>query len=587
MDEMRSKITLSDVIGKRIKVTRAGREYKACCPFHKEKTASFTINDEKNFYHCFGCGAHGDAIGFIMNYQNMNFMESVEYLAGVAGIEVPKQEFALSREEAKKQKSLYDLVNIVSEYYSWALFDPKNKRMLQYLVDRGFSLGNIKEFGIGYSPSNDEGVLSDKLLAAGFTKDDMVAAGVFRKDKKKQGEVYQFFRHRIIYPVKNLQGKVVAFGGRILPEAYGGYGNSNAPKYINSSETPIFHKGTLLYGLSKARRFIGDSERVIVVEGYMDVMALVQAGFNGAVAPLGTALTETQVLALWKVMPKENRVPILCFDGDNAGQRAASRALDRVLPILKPDCSINFAFLPKDHDPDSLINAEGVSAMDRVLKNSVSLFDVMWQEEERERDLSQPEARAGLKYALINRAKKIADKAVQETYINLIEERFAELYLSKKSTGFIGKAKGKWNKNFKPYNRTPDVNDPYRPSSVMVNGVKSPKKRHNEHVRILLALMINHPSLYEEFGEGFGSARILDSDYDKLRQEIIILFEGKKDLDYQYVRGHLSALGYKDILEKIFDSSLYLHASFAKPDELYEVVETAWRDIWEIGFLNQ
>jgi DNA primase len=580
MDELRARIPLSDIVGKRMKLIRAGREYKGCCPFHKEKSPSFTVNDVKGFYHCFGCGAHGDSIGFLMNHDNMSFMDAVEQLASLAGMQVPKPTLE-DEKKYKQQSSLYDLMEFTAKWYEQQLYDIKNKKIQQYLKERCLSSEVARSFRLGFSPADDQG-LKQALLKAGFKVDDMIEAGLFKVSTKNQNDIYPFFRGRVMFPVQDFQGRVVAFGGRVLPENYGGPADKSAPKYIKSPETSIFHKGRMLYGLSRARKSIGDGETVVVVEGYMDVIALTQAGFKAAVAPLGTALTETQIQELWKVMPEDKRAPILCFDGDTAGQRAAGRALERVLPILKPDHTIKFAFLPKEHDPDSLIKNEGVPAMERILKNAIGLFDMLWREEEKERNLSQPEAKAGFRSALEKKARQIADMSVQQFFIHEINQKINEIFLSKKSS----KNEGQKRRFVKGKPEQPGLHTPYRPSSVRAGQVKSDKSKQLERTRILLALMINYPELYDEFGESLGTIKIADAEYDQLRQALVHLLGEQNNLDYQAVKQHLNELGYGKILDAIFDKSLYLHAGFAKPGQSLDDARQGWRDIWEIAFMN-
>ncbi len=580
MDELRARVPLSDLIGKRMKLVRAGREHKGCCPFHKEKTASFTVNDIKGFYHCFGCGAHGDSIGFLMSHDNMSFMDAVEYLAGLAGMQVPKSTPEDER-KYKRQASLYDLMALAAKWYERQLHDVKNKKVLQYLTERGFSLETIREFHLGFASFDEQG-LKQTLLNAGFKTEDMLETGLFRNSTKNKGDIYPFFRGRVMFPVQNFQGRVVAFGGRTLPETCGGSSSKSAPKYINSPESNLYHKGRMLYGLSRARKEIGDGNPVVVVEGYMDVIALVQAGFKAAVAPLGTALTEMQIQELWKVMPEDKRVPILCFDGDVAGQRAAGRTLDRIFPILKPDHSVRFAFLPEEHDPDSLVKKEGAVAMNKILKNAISLFEMMWMEEARGRNLSQPESKAGFRSALEKRARQIADMTVQQFFIYDIKQRVREEYLSYTSFKKQGMERPFFSGKLVP----PGVNTPYRPRKVRATPVQSGKSIQTRRVRILLALMINYPELYDEFGENLGMVKIVDIEYDQLRQELINLLGEQNSLDYQAVKQHLDGSGHGKALDMIFDDSLYLYAGFTKLGQPVETVRQAWRDVWETGFRN-
>ena len=584
VEELRARVQLSDIVGKRTKLTRAGREFKGCCPFHKEKTPSFTVNDAKGFYHCFGCGAHGDSIGFLMNHDNLQFMEAVEQLASLAGMPVPKP----TKEEEqkfKKQMSLYDLMDSASKFYEAQLHDPKNKKILQYLVQRGLTVDTIRSFRLGFS--TDDAGLKQHLEKAGYKIDEMMEAGLFRESERKKGDIYPFFRARVMFPVLDLQGRVVAFGGRVMPESHGGPPDKSAPKYVNSPETAIFHKGRNLYGLSRARKVIGDGETVIVVEGYMDVIALVQAGFRAAVAPLGTALTESQIEELWKVMPEGKRHPVLCFDGDTAGQRAAGRSLERVLPILKPDYSVKFAFLPPEHDPDSLIKDEGVPAMQKVLDQSIGLFDMMWLEESKDRNLSQPEAKAGFRSALEKRARQIADMSVQEFFIHEIGQKVSEVFFSKGARGEQSRPQMQTG-FFKGKKLPPGAHTPYRPLNIKAKPVRTAKLLRE---KALLACMINYPELFEEFGEQFGMVNIPHEGYDQLRQTLTAFLAGWQDseentgiyLDYQAVKKHLNERGHGEILDALFDNSLYVYAGFAKPGQSLDVVRQGWLEAYTRG----
>jgi len=577
LDDLRERLTLSDVISKYIKVTRAGREFKACCPFHKEKTASFTINDAKGFYHCFGCGAHGDALRFLTDYGHLGFMEAVEHLCSLAGVEVPKQDRG---EDIKYQqrKTIYDLLKVAETYYKEQLSLPESRKFKQYLIDRGFSSSEFSEFGIGYAPF-DNSNLKKKLELLGFKDKDMIDSGLFRVSTKDNNELYPFFRHRIMFPVHDVRNRVVAFGGRIIPENYGGGKSDNAPKYINSSETEVFHKGSTLYGLNNAMKSISNGDNAVVVEGYLDVIALHKAGFKGAVAPLGTALTEGQIEELWKRMPENNRMPILCFDGDGAGQRAASRALVRILPILKPDTSAKFAFLPEKHDPDSLIKEQGFSAMKKVLDESISLFDMLWLEESKNRDLSQPEALAGLRVSLNKRVSEIADNDIKEIFINQIKQRFNELYssntLSKKAS-----SSSYSNNKYKNNRAVQGINSAYRQGQDKISGVKS-KKLLQE--KILLALIINNPWLYEEDGEKLGMYMFSNDSFNKIKETMIDILSEEHITEREYFIGKLESAGYDVVINEIFDKSIYTHASFIKPETDDETVLAAWHEIWEFG----
>lgn len=574
MDELRSRITLSDIIGKQVKLTRAGREFKACCPFHKEKTASFTVNDDKGFYHCFGCGAHGDVLKFVMDYQNLSFGEALEHLAGVAGLQLPMYDKA---EEAKyeKQSVLYKIMSEANEYYKQRIQDRENKNIVRYLTDRGFSSSEILNFEIGFADFSGEG-LKSKLLKSGFKEKDILDTGLFKRSQQNQGDYYHFFRNRIIFPVRDIRNRVVAFGGRVVPENYGGKFNSTAPKYINSPENEIFHKGKILYGLNNSIKTIANGDNVIVVEGYVDVIALNKAGFKSAVAPLGTALTESQIEEIWKRMPDGNRIPTLCFDGDGAGQRAASRALARVLPILKPDTSVKFAFLPDGYDPDTLIRKEGSSAMKKVLDNSLSLFEMMWQEESKNRDLSQPEARAGLKSAMIKRVSEITDVDIKKFFLDEINQKISEFSSSKTLNNHYYKTDYKKVKT--------GIIDTAIRRGALNRPVNKSVKGNME--KILFALIINHPWLYEECGEEFGMVDVGDIDYRKLKEDIVSILMLNHETDSEALKNELFIKGYSQILESIFNNSSKLLPKYVDVNTDFDTVREGWSEIMELGFRN-
>jgi DNA primase len=585
LDELCARVPASSVIGKSMKLVRAGREYKGCCPFHKEKTPSFYVNDQKGFYHCFGCGAHGDVIRFLMEHENLPFMDAVERVAGLAGMQVPKP----TKEDEKKferQMSLYDLMEAAADWYAHQLHDKKNKKLLDYLVERGLTLDSIKAFKLGFAPDDDE--LKKHLQKAGYKLDSMLEAGLFKQSERRAGEVYPFFRARIMFPVQDFRGRVCAFGGRVIPESHGGPPDKSAPKYINSPETAIYHKGKMLYGLSRARKQIGDGEAVVVVEGYMDAIAMVQAGFQ-AVAPLGTALTETQIEELWKIMPEDRRAPILCFDGDSAGRRAAGKSLERVLPILKPDHSVKFAFLPDGHDPDTLIQDEGIMAMKKVLDDAIGLFEMLWLEEAQGRNLSEPEAKAGFRAGLTRRVRQIADMTVQEFFIHEINHKVNEIFFRGTSGGFgSSPARPKHGYGFvrgKPI--PPGPHTPYRPTSTKAHAPKASKLLRE---KTLIAAIIQYPELFDEFGEQLGMVEVPHQDYDNLRQELIRFLSAQQNqqesdrltLDDQAVKQHLIETGHGKILEALFDRGVMLYG-FARPGQDVETVREGWREAYARG----
>lgn len=412
LDELRSRITLSTLIGRHVKVQRAGREYKACCPFHNEKTPSFTINDDKGFYHCFGCGAHGDAIRFMTDHQGLGFMDAVKELAAEAGMSVPAPDPRAAR-QAEARASLHDVCQAAQDWFVTQLHSAAGEEARAYLKNRGLTAETIARFGIGFAPDNRTGI---KSALGQIDEELLIEAGLLIKVDDKAP--YDRFRGRIMIPIRDPRGRVIAFGGRIL--------GAGEPKYLNSPDTPLFDKGRTLYNLHLAAPASRQSGRVVVVEGYMDVIALAQAGFGECVAPLGTALTEHQIERLWKMVDR----PLLCFDGDNAGQKAAMRAATRALPLLRPGLSLGFVSLPGGQDPDDLVRASGPQAFTACLDQATGLLDHLWSHELNAQPLASPEARAGFKARLNAHADTIADGDIKALYRREIGQRFSDLFFA-------------------------------------------------------------------------------------------------------------------------------------------------------------
>src|SRR3954449_5251933 len=323
LDELRARVSLADLVGRRVRLVRRGREHSGLCPFHNEKTPSFYVVEDKGFFHCFGCGAHGDAIGFVMRADNLDFIEAVERLAGEGGIAVPAQT-AQERDRAQRQKTLLEALAAAAAFYEAQLWGPEGVRARDYLTRRGLDAETIRLFRLGWAPGDRQALR--RALGGDFPEALLREAGLLRVPDGGNS-AYDYFRGRVMFPIGDRAGRIIAFGGRTLGD--------EQPKYLNSPDTPVFEKGKILYGWAAARAALGrdpDNAAVIVVEGYMDVIALHRAGFGGAVAPLGTALTETQLHELWRLALE----PVLCFDGDDAGRRAALRALARALPLLQP-----------------------------------------------------------------------------------------------------------------------------------------------------------------------------------------------------------------------------------------------------------
>lgn len=522
LDEIRTRLPLSEVAGKRIKLSRAGREHKGCCPFHNEKTPSFYINDSKGFFHCFGCGAHGDVIGFVMRHDRLSFPEAIEQLAQQAGLDVPR----LTREEVEAEdsrKTLHQLCEATCAWYEEQLHKPKGRAALEYLQGRGLSDAAMGRFRLGYAPQ-DGSLLISHLKTLGFDIEQMIEVGLARKPDDGRG-AYSFFRDRVMFPVTDRRGRVVAFGGRIM--------SGDGPKYINSPDHPLFHKGKLLYSLARAREEAPRGQPIVVVEGYMDVIAMVEAGFTAAVAPLGTAITEDQIEQLWKLGSSVGD-PIICLDGDSAGQKAAARAIDRVLPRLGPARSVRFAFLPDGLDPDELIGQKGKGAMQAVLDQAISLIDMLWKVETEGKSLSTPESRAGLKASLLARIEPIADPDVRSFYKSEVLKRVSESFSWSKPKFEPGK----------PWTQRKAA------GGLSTGGLKQPVDKSALRQRLLLVALLRHPGVFEHLGERLVEAHIRGA-LDNLWQAVVTTLENSPELDSGGLLSRMSDLGHGEQVDEV------------------------------------
>ncbi len=410
LDELRARVTLSGVIGRTTRLTKTGHEWKACCPFHNEKSPSFTVNDAKGFYHCFGCGAHGDVIRWMTDQRGLGFMDAIKELAGEAGMEVPAPD-PRAAQTAEKQSGLHEVMKAAQDWFVSQLSGTDGVKARGYLASRGFDAHTVARFGFGYAPEARQALKG----ALSQVPDDVLEEAGLRITVEGK-DPYDRFRGRLMLPIEDARGRVIAFGGRILDAA-----KTDAPKYLNSPDTPLFDKGRTLYNLHRAGPESRQTGRLIVVEGYLDVIALAAAGIGDAVAPLGTALTERQIEMLWRLV----EAPILCFDGDAAGQRAAMRAVTRALPLLRPSHTLRICRLPAGLDPDDLLKRDGVSAMERVLGAAESLIDTLWQHERDAQPLTTPEDKAGLKARLMAHVDMISDKDIKALYRRDLLKQFS------------------------------------------------------------------------------------------------------------------------------------------------------------------
>ena len=551
LDEIRARLPLAEIVGRRVKLTRRGREYVGLSPFQQEKTPSFTVVPDKGFFHCFSSGEHGDVITWVMKMEGLSFPEAVEKLAGEAGLQMP-QRSPEERARSERRKGLQEALEAAASWFQERLFAREGAEALTYLKRRGLSEETIRRYRLGYAP-NERGALRRALNAAGFN-DALLAEGGLIKQPEDGGAPRDYFFERAIFPICDRRGGVIAFGGRAM-------GDSPA-KYLNSPETPLFHKGQVLYNLDKARRAAHESGEVIATEGYMDVIALGQAGFAAAVAPLGTALTEDQLAELWRLAPE----PILCLDGDRAGQKAAFRAMERALPLLQPGQSLRFALLPQGEDPDSLVQSQGAAAFRAVLEAAKPLSELLWMRETQGKALDTPERRAGLRQSLERAVREIRDSSVQEAYRLDVQRRFDEAYgriFAQRRRFFPGRGRpGAGSQAFAasgPVSRTPPGLLP----------------RRNEQA--LLAAAINHPQVLQDHLEDLVRIQLSSADLEGLRAALVDLMAEQPDLDSDQIRGQLAQQGYSGLLDGLLSRNVYDLSTFARPSAPPEWVREGWR----------
>ena len=506
IEDLRQRVPLSDVVGRRVKLIRKGRRHSGLCPFHAEKTPSFSVVDDDGFYHCFGCGVHGDAISFLREMDGLEFMEAVERLAEMAGLAVPRtvpQDPAASRQ----RKAALDILEETTLFFEAALRRDDGRDATRYLKQRGLDSAIVKTYRIGYSPRMG---LRAALKGKGFSDEDMLAAGVIRKSDR-DGSLYDYFRDRVMFPIENRQGNVIAFGARALGDAQ--------PKYLNSGEGPTFSKKAVLYGWVQAREGLRRNLPLVVAEGYMDVIAIHHSGTAAAVAPLGTALTPEQIALLWKLHDE----PVLCFDGDAAGQRAQTRALERILPLLEPGRSARLAVLPEGKDPDDLIAASGPEGFRKVIGTARSLIDSLWEQVQAEFDIRQPEARAQFWQAVRGHVRSIGNNQVRSAYGDEIESRIAAMRNQIRGISSM----------VAPRRAS-------RPQTGLIN-------RH----RAVVALLLAHPSLVSANFEALSMLDSGDQSLESLKKALIDAVIRDPDLDAEAINYHLKGLNLDDVLAAV------------------------------------
>ena len=564
LDELRARLPVSEVVGKRVKLRKAGREWKGLSPFQQEKTPSFTVNDQKQFYHDFSTGKHGNIFDFVMETEGVSFPEAVERLASMAGMPVPAATPDAARHE-QRRKTLHDVMECAAKFFGDTLASRHGAKARGYLADRAISAATQVQFRLGYAPG-ERFALKEHLGAQGISTDDMVEAGLLIGGDDIPVP-YDRFRDRVMFPITDVRGRVIAFGGRALEKDV-------AAKYLNSPETPLFHKGDNLYNLATARQAAHDGASLVVVEGYVDVIAMVTSGFTGAVAPLGTALTENQLALLWKMADE----PILCFDGDKAGQKAAWRAADLALPLLKPGKSLRFALLPEGQDPDDLARSGGRGAIEEVMAAARGLSDVLWSREIEGGSFATPERRAALEARIGELGNGIRDEVVRRYYRQDFTERLQRTFAPETARGGYGRGQfGRGKGSESPRRFTPRAaaggrfapgpgaapalaSGPYQAASPqlalspIMRGQRSALSRREA---LILQTLINHPWLLHDHLEEVAALELAHPEAHKLRAGIIAAFANdhhhSPDVEEQAekMRADLERGGFSPILQRV------------------------------------
>ncbi len=557
LDRLRQLVPLTDTVARKVRLTRRGREFTGLCPFHNEKTPSFTVSDDKGFYHCFGCGAHGDVIGFVMRTEGLSFPEAVEKLANEAGLALPRS----SPEEQARERRRADLHEVVEAACAWfeeQLAESRSGAEARaYLERRGVNRATREAFRLGYAPDR-RGALRQALNARGIGDDQLAAAGLI-KQPEDGGAARDYFFDRVIFPITDRRGRVIAFGGRAL-------GDSPA-KYLNSPDSELFHKGRVLYNLARARQAARDGGELVVCEGYMDVIALAQAGFPAAVAPLGTAVTPEQIQELWRLAAE----PVICLDGDEAGRRAGYRLIERALPLLKPGVSLRFALLPAGEDPDSLVQAQGARAFRELLDGARPLAELLWTQAIEGRRLDTPERRAGLRRDLLAAVQTIADRSVQGAYRDEMERRFQAAFGFDRRRFKRDKGRGGG-----------------RPRAIPAAGLPAAGARQpvallqRRQEQVLIATLVNHPRLLHEHAEELAGIALSGADLDRLRRLLLDLAAEDQGLDSVEIRRHLREVTDERTAKALEDRDLYRLWPFAEPGATFQDAQTGLRHLMDL-----
>lgn len=549
LDEIKARVRPSDVVGRHVKLKRQGREFAGLSPFTNEKTPSFFVNDEKGFYHCFSSGKHGDAISFLMEVEGLSFPEAVEKLADLAGIEMPKAD-PQAEARAARNKETISWMERAQEFFEKCLYRQVGEDARDYLSGRGLSKTAAQYFGMGFAP-NDFSALKGELLQQGATEKQLVEAGLIIESDDRSRESWDRFRDRIMFPIHDSRGRLVAFGGRAMDK-------EAKAKYLNSPETSVFSKSKLLYNYHRARKALSNPKNggrgMIVAEGYMDVIALARAGFEHAVAPMGTALTEEQLELLWRAGPE----PILCFDGDKAGLRAAFRSIERALPLLRPGYSLRFALLPDGQDPDDLIRADGPPAMQAVLDGALPLIDMLWRREQEKEPLNTPEQKAGLKSRLYEALNEIEHKDVQGLYKTELLARFDAAYGWQAS-----RRKGR------PQEMKADKQAMKRDAAGLAKNLR--------RERALIGAILLFPELLSHIDETLFELPFANPNCSRLQRSVLSYWRVTKAVEINALNTHIQSEGLEDLRKDILRDRMLITAAMGGTSSDLETRTALWQ----------
>ena len=587
LDELRARLPVSEVVGRRVKLRKTGSEWKGLSPFNKEKTPSFCVNDQKMAWFDFSSGKNGNIYDFLMLTEGLSFPEAVERLASEAGMALPK----VSREDEERdqrRRTLNDVVELAAKFFETALAGRNGAKARGYLADRGLDPATQVKFRIGYSP-NERFALKEYLGGEGVPVPDMVEAGLLVSGEEIPVP-YDRFRDRVMFPISDLRGRVIAFGGRALA--------ADVPaKYLYSPETPLFHKGAILYNAATARTAAHKGAPLIAVEGYVDVIAMVTAGFEATVAPMGTALTGEQLALLWKMADE----PILCFDGDGAGRRAAYRAVDLALPLVKPGKSLKFAMLPDDQDPDDLVRSGGRAAVAEVLEAARPLDQVLWSREIEAGALDTPERRAALEARLGQATALIGDEAVRKYYRREFEDRLRQLFEPNRGRALRNEP----GRQFRPrdgrgaqgFGSRPGPRGRFdragSPAPAMGGGpyvVASPQLAGSSLMRghraavplreaLILQAIVNHPWLAQDHLEELASIEFRHSDTQKFKVALLDILAHHEGLSSTELQESLAAQGHSGLMARNEKAITVPSVWGARPDAAREDVLMTWKQL--------